>query len=485
MHVALVNTNLIRPPIAPIGLEYVGEALAAAGHTPHILDLTWESDPPSAVRDFFMKKEYHLVGLTLRNTDDCAFQSRFSFVEGFAQIAGTIRKHCGGVIVVGGAGFSVMPEQVLELCGADAGVWGDGEETFPAVAGIIENSCERDVPHQVLSLLPNLVCKKEGRWTRNPFRYTDLEKTPGFRRELFDNRLYFSLGGQGGFETKRGCNRTCIYCADPAAKGSIIRMRHPESVAEELENLAAQGIDHLHTCDSEFNLPREHAEQVCRQIDRRGLGEKIRWYAYCSPECFHQDLARKMKKAGCAGINFGADSGDPGMLRRLNRRFSPEDIVNSVRTASQAGIPVMVDLLLGAPGETHQSILNTIQLVKSSGADVAGIAVGVRVYPGTGLERYIWEHKLEHGLEASTPEAAPREPSFAPVFFMEPGVKSTIFDLLDRLVGTDERFLFFDPSKPESNYNYNANQRLEDAIKQGFRGAYWDILRKLRTTNTG
>jgi hypothetical protein len=61
---------------------------------------------------------------------------------------------------------------------------------------------------------------------------------------------------------------------------------------------------------------------------------------------------------------------------------------------------------------------------------------------------------------------------------MEPAVSPFVFDLLDGLIGEDERFFFFDPSKPERNYNYNANQRLVDAIAKGYRGAYWDILRK-------
>ena len=65
-----------------------------------------------------------------------------------------------------------------------------------------------------------------------------------------------------------------------------------------------------------------------------------------------------------------------------------------------------------------------------------------------------------------------------PLFFLEPEVAPFVFDLLDRLIGGDRRFLFFDPSKPDVNYNYNANQRLIDAIGRGCRGAWWDILRR-------
>jgi len=95
-------------------------------------------------------------------------------------------------------------------------------------------------------------------------------------RSWVDNKRYFKEGGQAGFETKRGCNGSCIYCADPVAKGRNIRLRPPSAVADEVEHLVAQGIDHLHTCDSEFNLPPEHAIAVCEEFERRRLGDKVR-----------------------------------------------------------------------------------------------------------------------------------------------------------------------------------------------------------------
>jgi radical SAM superfamily enzyme YgiQ (UPF0313 family) len=283
------------------------------------------------------------------------------------------------------------------------------------------------------------------------------------RRRWADNTRYFREGGQAGFETKRGCPGRCVYCADPVAKGDATRLRPPAAVADEIESLLQQGIDHLHTCDGEFNLPAWHAREVCAEIVRRGLARRLRWYAYCSPAPFSRELARAMRDAGCVGINFGADNGDAAMLERLGRGFTPCDIVNATRWSKEAGLAVMLDLLLGSPGETAESLTQTIELIKRADPDRAGVSVGVRLYPGTELARRL-----------DIPEQYPREP----LFFLEPGVAPIVFGLLDRLIGNDRRFLFFDPSKPGLNYNYNANQRLIDAIAGGHRGAYWDILRR-------
>jgi radical SAM superfamily enzyme YgiQ (UPF0313 family) len=279
-------------------------------------------------------------------------------------------------------------------------------------------------------------------------------------RAWVDNRRYFREGGQAGFETKRGCPGLCTYCADPLAKGSLTRMRPPVAVADELERLLGQGIDHLHTCDGEFNLPAWHAIEVCGEIARRGLGEKLRWYAYCTPAFFSRELAAAMREAGCAGINFGADNGDAAMLERLRRGFKPDDILNAARWSKEVGMSVMLDLLLGSPGETRESLIRSVELTKRSEADRVGVSVGVRVYAGTQLARQV-----------------------APSCFLEPRVAPFVFKLLDTLIGDDPRFLFFDPSKPDKNYNYNANQPLVAAIEQGYRGAYWDILRRLESAS--
>jgi radical SAM superfamily enzyme YgiQ (UPF0313 family) len=463
MRVALINTNTIQPPVGPIGLDYVAEALHAAGLSVELLDLCWEEDPPRAIARFFNKSGFDLIGMTLRNTDDCAFTSRQSFVSGFVDLVKTVKENSSAPIVLGGAGFSVMPEQILTLANADFGVWGEGEFALPALARRLERK-------QRYHDLPNLIWRHNGAWQRNRASFNPLSGLPGMSRRWIDNRRYFRLGGQAGFETRRGCAARCIYCADPAAKGSRLRLRPPAAIACELEQLAAQGIDVLHTCDSEFNIPERHALEVCGEMIRRGLGGKIRWYAYCSPAPFSRELARAMRKAGCAGIDFGADHGSAAMLTKLGRDFDPTDICNATRWTKDEGMAVMLDLLLGSPGETKESIEQTVEMIGKAGPDRAGVSLGVRIYPGTELARRVKSADHAKGLIGG------RDAS-DPLFFLEPEIAEDVFEWLNHLIGDDKRFLFFDPSRPNQNYNYNSNQRLVEAIQRGYRGAFWDILR--------
>jgi radical SAM superfamily enzyme YgiQ (UPF0313 family) len=464
MRVALINTNLTQPPVAPIGLDYVAQALHAAGHAVQLLDLCWEEAPYSAIGRFFGSAEFGSIGMTLRNTDDCAFASGASFLPGFVELVKAVREHSDAPIMLGGVGFSVMPEPILTLSNADLGIWGEGEFVLPKLAARLEDN----MPYQDL---PSLIWRESGKWRRNPPSWESLADLPAMSRTWVDNSRYFRYGGQAGFETKRGCSGLCTYCADPVAKGSCVRLRPPSAVVDELERLAEQGVDVLHTCDSEFNIPEKHALEVCREIRGRGLAGRLSWYAYCAPAPFSRELAVAMRGAGCVGIDFGVDSGSPDMLRRLGRSFGPADILNAVQRATQQGITVMLDLLLGAPGESRGSIEETVVLVRQADPARAGVSLGVRVYPGTPLASQVAAEEYARGL---TGGGNPLQP----VFFLEPQIAPFVSDWLNELIGDDSRFLFYDPSRPKQNYNYNANERLVEAIRSGYRGAFWDILRR-------
>jgi radical SAM superfamily enzyme YgiQ (UPF0313 family) len=291
-------------------------------------------------------------------------------------------------------------------------------------------------------------------------------------RKWFDNVRYFTEGGQAGVETKRGCPLPCTFCADPIAKGRVSRLRPPNAVADEVEALLSQGIDHFHTCDSEFNVPEAHAQAVCEAFIGRGLGDKVRWFAYCTPGPFSQQTANLMRQAGCVGINFGVDHGDPEMLLRLKRTFSPEDILDTAVRCNNAGIVTMFDLLIGSPHESKKSLRNAIDLMKRSCADRIGIALGLRVWPGTEIAEMVLKPPYTSGLVGGV------DPT-NPLYFLEPAAADHIADWVDAMVGYDPRFLFFNPKDAAKNYNYNDNRPLIEAIQNGYRGAYWDILRRI------
>ncbi|MDH7602886.1 MAG: radical SAM protein [Armatimonadota bacterium] len=473
MNVLLVNTNRIRPPIAPIGLDYLADAVVEDGHGVRVLDLCFEDDVESAVLKQLRDFEPHVIGVTVRNTDDCYFTGAAFFLPDVKRVVEILRAHSDAPIVLGGVGFSVAPEAVLQFVGADFGVVGSAEDSFLLLLRSLQNG--RD-----LSTVPNLVVNRKGLVRRTASRIFEAECVRSRSRMHVDNVRYFREGGQAGFETKRGCNKSCVYCADPVAKGRTLRLRPPKSVVSEIKALLARGIDHFHTCDSEFNIPADHAKDVCREIIDSGLGDRIRWYAYCSVTPFDREMALLLRRAGCVGIDFGVDSGVDRMLRNLGREYTVDDIEQAARLCREQGIVFMFDLLLGGPGETKETIRETIEVMRRINPDCVGVSTGVRVYQGTrmadlvcSLPDAVRESSLHGDVESS--------PLFLkPVFYISPEIGADIVAYTQTLIGDDPRFFIASTEASQSNYNYNENAVLIEAIRSGARGAYWDILRRLR-----
>jgi radical SAM superfamily enzyme YgiQ (UPF0313 family) len=482
---ALVNRNRMEPPIAPIGLEYVGRAARAAGIPTRIIDLGLTGSPDQALAKG-LAEDPLLVGVTFRNVDDCFWPSAAWFVPELTHLVCRIRELCDAPIVLGGVGFSLFGAEIVALTGADFGLCGDGEQSTVALYEALLNGTDLgSVPGLVAAPAPNTGRGGRGSVLRMgfamPLHWPD-ELPRLSSRDLVDNKAYFERGGQVGLETKRGCPRQCSYCADPIAKGNAARLRHPADVADEVEALARQGVDVLHLCDGEFNLPRSHAVAVCDELIARGSG--VRFYTYATVAPFDRELAAKMRRAGCVGINFTTDAASKPMLERYGALHGPEDIVEAAAICREHGIRSMMDLLLGGPGETTATAAETIAVLKRAQPDCVGASLGMRIYPGTPAHRALaGEGPLEDNPGVRRHYAG-RVELVRPTFYVSPALGERPAELVNELIGGDSRF--FAPAAESTgghagrDHNYNANVALAAAIARGARGAYWDILRSLR-----
>ena len=368
----------------------------------------------------------------------------------------------------------MIPREVLRRTGADFGIVGDGERS---VVRLI--AAGRD--EERLADIPRLVRWQNTRIVVQAPAWGALDGEPLLPRQTLDYPRYFREGGQGNVETKRGCPGRCIYCTDAHSKGRRCRLRPPAVVADEIERLLDLGIDWLHLCDSEFNLPPAHAEAVCEELISRKLGQRVHWYAYLAPQPFSAHLAALMKEAGCAGIDFGLDSGDARILENLGREYSPEQALETARICRDVGIIFMLDLLVGGPGETKQSVATTFEFARQCQPSCVGIALGVRIYADTKLAQMVTRSGLEANANLHGPLAD--NPDFLePVFYLsrELGTVEEAAAHVTALIGNDERFFFGGSPEQQRDYDYDDNLLLVEAIASGARGAYWDILRRLR-----
>ncbi len=475
----LINSNRMTPPIAPIGLDYVGAYVRQAGIDVELVDLNLADDADAALNRHLSEHQPELIGVSFRNVDDCFWPSGTWFAPELRQLVASLRRLSDAPIVLGGVGYSVFPAELLRYCDADFGICGDGEQAMVELIVELRGSRRWDQ-------VTGLVWQEDGAVHADPPAWPRRLTVPG-SRDLVDNVAYFRAGGQIGVETKRGCNRRCTYCIDPLVKGPTNRLRAAAEVADEMDGLVRQGIDVFHLCDAEFNLPIGHARDVCDELVRRGMGSRARWYAYLTVVPFDGDLAERMARAGCVGINFTSDAASATMLSAYGQPHRPDDLRAAIRHCHDHDIAVMCDLLLGGPGETLQTVTESVRFFQEAGPDCVGAGVGLRLHPNTPITATVAQQgPLETNPGIRRHYQGPID-LVRPTFYISPAMGEHPARLVRELIGGDERFFEPEEEGPSAedadtsgDHNYNANQALADAILAGARGAYWDILRKLR-----
>jgi radical SAM superfamily enzyme YgiQ (UPF0313 family) len=462
--ILFINPNLLKPPIAPLGIDMLNSFLQSRHIETELLDLNplYQDDLENRIMYYFSESNPLLIGISIRNLDDSSYPSMKFTLENTKTIIRLIRKYTTTPCVLGGVGFSLMPEAVMRELGAEYGITGDGEEPLYRLIMALKQGDR-------FPSIPGLFVVKGNTIESTPPVFGEIPEYISHR--FVDNRWYFAHGGQIGIETKRGCDGTCIYCADPVAKGKKIRLRSPEDVIVALKAFVDEGITCFHTCDSEFNRPLNHAIAICDALIASGINKHVSLYAYCSPLPFTIELGKKMALAGFTGINFGIDHMNDMILNRLGRDHTSKDVLTVTETLKQKNIRIMYDLLLCSPYETEETLREVIEKTRSSGADCIGISMGVRLYPNTPLYQLVKKEKSEFF------DGERGDPPLRPFYFARPK-KERAIPLLCELIGDDRRF-FFQPLGEKHNYNYADNNRLLDAIEKGARGAYWDILRSL------
>jgi radical SAM superfamily enzyme YgiQ (UPF0313 family) len=154
-----------------------------------------------------------------------------------------------------------------------------------------------------------------------------------------------------------------------------------------------------------------------------------------------------------------------------------------VRLCRTNGIKVMIDLMLGGPGETPQTLATTIDFVKKIDPDCAGTSLGIHIYPGTDMVQTVLSEGPMERNPAIRRKYTGSVDLFKPTFYISKELGENPARLVKDLIAGDERFfepMEETPSASATDHNYNDNSTLVDAIAQGARGAYWDILHSLR-----
>jgi len=390
------NTETINILPLPLGLNYVAAATQNAGHEVNVLDLMTQTDSLALVRETLAAFHPDVIGISVRNIDSQNMQAPKFLLDEVKSIVLCCRSVSQAPIVLGGAGYSIFPEGTLAYLEADMGIRGEGEWSFPALL-------ERLAKHGSLDNIPGLYLRDGGPQGKRSFA-KDLDGLPVAGVHVFsaarDRQLWMP------FQTRRGCPMDCAYCSTAAIEGRLIRQRSVDAALEEMAGYVAAGFHQFYLVDNTFNVPLPYAKALCEGIIRRQW--PISWRCILYPGKADEELAGLMAKAGCAEVSLGFESGCERMLRRLNKKYSLAEVRETSRLMAKHGIRQMGFLMLGGPGETRASVLESLAFADSLPLDSGKMTLGIRIYPDTALA----EQAVADGI------IAPEDNLLLPRFYM-------------------------------------------------------------------
>ncbi len=356
MNILLIQSFLAgnEVPVYPVGLAYLKAVMPEMNV--RVVDLNVEAGDRRSIYDclsrLFLECEYDVIGISLRNIDSTNKRTVVFYYDDFIELLGFCKKHTESRIVVGGAGFSMFAEVIMETRPEiDFGVFLEGEKTFPDLLRNLNN------PERV----PSVYYRKNGK-----VQFTGHGRKPSFR-DLPDPDMtavpvgkYLAFPESIGVETKRGCPLGCLYCPYGFLNGKSYRFKDPVRIVDWLELLVQRyGLTCFTFTDSVFNVPEFHAEAILKEMIKRDL--RLSWSAWFRERELNESFVGLATRAGCRNFIFSPDGFSDRILNRLNKNMSRKDIWRSIHLMSaNQGCQVSYNFFKNPPGQSWMAFFQLV-----------------------------------------------------------------------------------------------------------------------------
>ncbi len=357
-----------------MGLLRVADACEAAGIDTTVLDLGFVRGPERRLARAIREKNPDLVGLSVRNIDNADHRAPRYYLEGARKLIDAIRSGRPDLpVVVGGAGVSMAPAMCREALNADCLIAGPGERTLPRLfAEVLEKG--RDA-------LPSVVHGEPG----------PCAPTANFAKWL-DLKPYLRRNAPLGIQARRGCPYHCVYCNYAAIEGATkYEMGQVDAVVTALqEQVDATGIRDVEFVDSTFNSPPKFTIKLCEALAKADLDLTLQ-ASGITPRHGTPDVLEAMRAAGFSAITCSPDAAAPSTIESYGKGFERAELDAMCDTTARLDLPVLWSLMFGGPGETEDSVLETLRWVEEvvHPADVVMVTTRMRVYPHTRLAQVL------------------------------------------------------------------------------------------------
>jgi radical SAM superfamily enzyme YgiQ (UPF0313 family) len=320
-------------------------------------------------RDFY-NKNFDLIGISLYSP------VYYEAIKVFNKIRNT---NPDIPIVLGGPYVTTIKEEIFVHTPADYAVYGEGEISFSNLISHLKGEYD-------ISQIDGLMYRGQNKEIiTNPprKRIENLDLIPMPAYDIFKMNKY----PLHRMTATRGCPFSCVWCNSSSLWDHTYRQRNVDTVIDEIQFLIKNyGKKIFVFNDNSFNANLKWFEDFCNKLIERKV--EILWSASFRADILTQDIAHKMKNAGCYNVAIGIESANNEMLKYINKGTNIEKISAGIKMLKNAGIEVMSQYVIGSPHETLETIKESVHYAKTSGADYTNF-YSVLPYKGTAQWNYV------------------------------------------------------------------------------------------------
>lgn len=464
----------------PLNLAYIAAVLQQNNHQVTIYDAIPHNGPTKYKDGYWYGKTYNDIENDLNKLEfdivgvGCFFSIRLKYA---LDVAKTVKKIKDVPVMLGGIHATTMPKEVMQNKEIDYIILGEGEVTVVKLLDAIINKTP-------INFVDGLAFRRDNEVVvhmKSEF-VCDLDSLPLPARDLLDMEYYVTHGGfrwdlgdgrQTSVITSRGCPFKCAFCNMYMINGRMYRARSPEKVVDEIEDLINKyNIAQLSFEDDNLTFDKERMIKICKLMIKKNLN--IQWNTPngISVRNMDKETLLWMKKAGCVSINLAIESGDPYILNQVIKKgLSLDQVRNVANWCKELGLITNAYFVLGMPGETKQSVNNTIRYANSIHLDKIAIFFATP-FPGTTLydeclnKGYIDKQYVNHMTEQGY------------LLYDEPVIETEHLSKTDLLKSRRKFFISFMINKVVKNPVEGVEMFKDFMLDKNFRGKVFVALKR-------
>jgi len=377
MKIILVNPWVdTKYPQPPLGLAMLAGVLEKQGYNVKIIDLPALGLTENSISNVISIENPDFVGITAMTSN----------VNSAINLARKVKEANEDVsVILGGPHATLFPEDILRLVPeVDVVVHGEGEETIVQLAKTLEK--KESLNPRILGIAYRANKNIQVSQRRPYISDIDCLPFPAFHLLPMDRYKLHPPHGRRQpsmpVVTSRGCPYRCIYCSK-SVFGSKYRANSPTYVANEIEYLMEKfNAKEITFYDDVFTLDKKRVYAICEELDKRGID--VPWTCETRVNLVDKELVERMKKSGCYLIAYGVESGNQTILDNLKKDILLEQVTRAFEITHEVGIQTVAYFMIGSPGETPETIKETIDLAKKLDPDFAQFSISTP-FPGTEL----------------------------------------------------------------------------------------------------